>query len=261
MIRILNKFLSLFQPALLVEHFAVTDVGNSRENNEDNYFISEEKKLFIVADGMGGHNAGEVASQQSTDLLNAYFTDDLLTQMVNDGVKRIQAEMLKGLQSVSTEIYKQAQTAEHQKGMGCAIVFALLFNDTIHIGHVGDCRAYLLREDHLTCLTVDHTVVMDFFKAGEMTLEEVHKSPLKNQLTQAIGSGSQLTPGYTELLLRKRDRLLFCSDGLWDMVPDEDIKRIISQKNTLEDLTEQLVTAANIAGGEDNITVLLLSAQ
>lgn len=237
--------------------FGATDVGKERTNNEDYFLISLKKNLNIVADGMGGHNAGEIASLNAVETVNDYFTEELLSQIEADGEK-IENEMKASLLKANQKILEMAKTNNAYHGMGCAVVVALIKGNSLHLCHVGDARAYICNADGIQLLTTDHSKVMDLVKAGQMTMEEARTSPLKNELSQALGSPETVVPEYNYYSLKDGDKVLLCSDGLWDMLSDEEIHEIVRQKKPAKTLCEDLVTAANEAGGHDNITVVVI---
>jgi len=150
-----------------------------------------------------------------------------------------------------------AEENEAYRGMGCTVVIALIFGDALHLCHVGDARAYVCNATGINLLTTDHSKVMDLVKAGQMTLEEARTSPLKNELSQAIGSSLPIVPEYNLRGLQNGDKVLLCSDGLWDMLSDQEIYEIVRQKKPAKTLCEELASMANDAGGHDNITVIV----
>ena len=234
----------------------ITDVGMDRDNNEDYFLVNPSKNLFIVADGMGGHNAGEVASLNATEAVNDHFTPKILADIQGDRIK-INDELNDCLYIANQKIVDMAENNVSYQGMGCTLVVALVETGGLHLGHVGDARAYLCYEKGINLLTTDHSKVMDLVKAGQMTLEEARQSPLKNELSQAIGSPLQIIPDYNYHPLKNGDKILLCTDGLWDMLADEVIFQIVIQKQTIKSICEELVQKANDAGGHDNITVVL----
>ena len=234
----------------------LTSVGMERENNEDYYLMNQAKNLFIVADGMGGHNAGEVASMNATEAVNDYFSPELLTAIQGDRIK-INDELNDCLYAANQKILDMAQQKSGLQGMGCTLVVALVERGALHTCHIGDTRVYLSNKYGLKLLTTDHSKVMELVKAGQMTLEEARQSPLKNELSQAIGSPLAIVPDYAHHPLKNGDKVLLCSDGLWDMLSDAEIYQIVNQARPAKAICEELVQKANDAGGHDNITVVL----
>ena len=234
----------------------LTDVGLDRDNNEDYFLVDSLKNLFIVADGMGGHNAGEVASLNATEAVNDHLTPKILAEIKGDRIK-INDELNDCLYIANQKILDMAENNVSCQGMGCTLVVALVERGALHTGHVGDARAYLCDANGINLLTTDHSKVMELVEAGQMTLEEARQSPLKNELSQAIGSPLPIIPDYNFTALKNGDKVLLCSDGLWDMLADEEICRIVNQAQPAKSICEELVKKANDAGGHDNITVVV----
>jgi protein phosphatase len=242
---------------LIASVHGLTDVGMDRDNNEDYFLVVPDKNLFIVSDGMGGHNAGEVASLNATEAVNNHFTPATLSEIKGDRIK-INDELNDCLYVANQTILDLAENNASYKGMGCTLVVALVERGALHVGHVGDARAYLCDANGIKLLTTDHSKVMELVKAGQMTLEEARHSPLKNELSQAIGSPLSVIPDYNYHDLKTGDKVLLCSDGLWDMLSDDEIYRVVQQAKPARLICEELVHHANDAGGHDNITVVLV---
>ena len=237
--------------------YGATDVGMDRDNNEDYFLVNLTKNLFIVADGMGGHNAGEVASLNATEAVNNHFAPEILSDIKGEKDK-IQDELNTSVLNANHKILEMADKNSSYQGMGCTLVVALVEAGALHICHVGDARVYVCDAAGINLLTTDHSKVMDLVKAGQMTLEEARTSPLKNELSQAIGSSEPIVPDYNLYSLKDGDKVLLCSDGLWDMLSDEEIYEIVRQKKPAKTLCRELVKMANDAGGHDNITVVVI---
>jgi protein phosphatase len=237
--------------------FGATDVGKVRENNEDYFLIRPENNLYIAADGMGGHNAGEVASKNAVENVSSYFTPELLSQLAGDDVK-ISREIVRAVINAHKKVFEMAQDNQAYHGMGCTIVVALIDGSALHLCHVGDARAYMCDDSGISLITTDHTHVMSLVEEGQMTMEEARTSPIKNELTQAIGAPRQINPGYGCYPLKEGDKILLCSDGLWDMLSDNEIHEILKQKKSAKMLCEELIKSANDAGGQDNITAVVI---
>lgn len=235
----------------------MTDPGRIRENNEDSFLLLPEKNLYIVADGMGGHNAGEVASSLAVTGVDDYFSPELLAKIRGQD-DRIRQELNNCLREVNRRIRQRSRDESRYAGMGCTLVVALLDGDRLHLGHVGDSRAYRCAAG-IAALTTDHSVVMDLVQTGNLTKEEARASPLKNELTQAIGVRTSIAPGYGAYTLQPDDRILLCTDGLWDMLTDAEIWEIVRQAKPLAERCQELIDRANAAGGQDNITVVLIA--
>jgi len=245
----------------------LSDVGLKRKGNEDSFHIDTERGLFIVADGMGGHVAGEVASRLAVQTIEEFMrvsnTDQEITWpfefdvSLSEGGNRIQAAIL----LANREIGRHMQSREEHRGMGTTVVAAVVKEDSCYIGHVGDSRAYLIRDGEIRQLTHDHTFVNEQVEKGFMTKAEAERHPARNILTRAVGSADDLTVDLSETRLKPADFVLLCSDGLSSMVEDSDILKAIQEKGeNLEEACRSLVALANGHGGWDNITTVLLHA-
>jgi protein phosphatase len=240
-----------------ITSFGATDIGKRRQVNEDYFQILPEKKLYMVADGMGGHNAGLVASKYAIQAIENYFSTQLITQIRSNDL-HIKEAIFNSILTAHTEIKKISKTKPNYEGMGCAMVTAFINGNFLHIGHVGDSRAYICNVRGIKLLTTDHSFVMKQVKDGKMTSEEARFSPLRNRLNQAIGASVDIKPDYHLYPLEHGDKILLCSDGLWDMFTDEQIFYILIHDRPAKDLCETLITMANNAGGHDNITAVVI---
>lgn len=236
--------------------FAITDVGQTRELNQDYVFASEEPigtlpNLFVVADGMGGHKAGDVAAR---------FAVETLVRCIE--AETVEDNPLKLLQSAigmaNEQLYEMAQNNEALTGMGTTMVAAVLKADTLYVANVGDSRLYLVGKNMLQ-VTRDHSLVEEMVRRGEIKREEARNHPNKNIITRAMGTGRKVVADCFEEPLEGR-RVMLCSDGLTNMLEDEDIRIIIEQAESLQQAGVALIDAANANGGMDNITVILVDA-
>jgi len=222
-----------------------SDTGRRRRRNEDNYVVAPP--LFAVADGMGGAQAGEVASQLAASALEAGDSDGL------DGTKRIDAL----IQEANRRIYDRATTDPSASGMGTTMTVALVEGMTVAIGHVGDSRAYLVRGEQMEQLTEDHSLVNELLKSGKLSEEEAHAHPQRSVITRAVGTDPDVDVDGFTIEAEEGDVFLICSDGLSDMVEDEEILELVHQnRDDLNKAVKALVSAANRVGGEDNITAV-----
>ena len=222
-----------------------SDTGRKRRRNEDNYVVAPP--LFGVADGMGGAQAGEVASQLAASALEAGDSDGL------DGTKRIDAL----IQEANRRIYDRASSDPTASGMGTTMTVALVEGMTVAIGHVGDSRAYLVRGDQMEQLTEDHSLVNELVKSGKLSEEEAHAHPQRSVITRAVGTDPDVDVDGFTIEAEDGDVFLICSDGLSDMVEDEEILELVHQhRDDLDKAVKTLVQAANRGGGEDNITAV-----
>jgi PPM family protein phosphatase len=233
---------------------AKSDVGRVRTNNEDRLLIDEPLGLLVVADGMGGHAGGEVASAMAVTAVAAYVKNSL----VRPGPANQTAALLRAaIRTADEAIWTHAYTHHDLRGMGTTVVLALCQGEQVHIAHVGDSRAYLLHHGELRQLTEDHSVVARLIKTGRLTPRRGRTHPLRHQITRSLGS-RQAVADLLCMTWQAGDYLLLCSDGLTNMVEDHDIKELILQGNTdVRAACEALVTRANANGGEDNTSVIL----
>jgi PPM family protein phosphatase len=231
-----------------------TDVGKRREGNEDYLLVDGDRNLFLLADGMGGHQAGEVASEMAVREAHAYIAQALGEKENQD---RVSKTLSKALFKAHDAILEKAKTDLALTGMGTTLVVLAIEDNQAFICHVGDSRAYLLR-DAIEQITEDHTVGTYLVKQGIMTREKV--PPQKwHTLTQALGASPDLVPEIHQMDLKEGDTLLLCSDGLTDMLSDQEILEIVKKYNSnVEKAANALVKAANKHGGRDNISIVLV---
>ena len=242
------------------EHYGLSDIGLKRLNNEDVWNADSAEELYLVADGMGGHAAGEVAAGMAVTLLSRFFLEKNqdLRSLKNPEASRTVADLL---ETVNRQIYETGMARPEQKGMGTTVVLCLARNDRILIAHVGDSRAYLFRADKLCRLTKDHSVFQELLESGRVSENEQRGHPGRFQLTQCLGHGQKISPAIAVLSIEPGDRILLCSDGLHDMLSDTLIHEILLQQENLREACEKLVAEANRSGGLDNITVLMMRAE
>ncbi len=237
-----------------------TDVGKVRAINEDYLFVSQTNidnlSLAILADGMGGHLAGEVASAGSVNLIAATIIDGLVT---DKPVVEYPLLIETAIERANSEIYTRAQADEKLKGMGTTIVLALLNQAIAVIGHIGDSRAYLFSDGELTLKTSDHTLVNELYVNDTITQEEALIHPQKHVLTRALGTDAKVNIDLQELAWKKGDIILLCSDGLTSQLAHPLLEEYISKyQDNLEELADSLINLALEKGGEDNISLILM---
>jgi protein phosphatase len=222
-----------------------SDTGRRRRRNEDNYVVAPP--LFAVADGMGGAQAGEVASRLAASALEGGDSDTL------EGTKRIDAL----IQEANRRIYDRASTDPSASGMGTTMTVVVVEGMTVAIGHVGDSRAYLVRDEHMEQLTEDHSLVNELRKTGKLSEEEAQIHPQRSVITRAVGTDPDVDVDGFTIEAEDGDVFLICSDGLSDMVEDEEIlELVLTNRDDLDKAVKALVAAANRGGGEDNITAV-----
>ncbi len=234
-----------------------TDEGNVRANNEDFILVAAERGLYILADGMGGHNAGEVASSEAVAAVDELLSAEQLDEIADD-FELMGKRMKAALVGAHRRILEKADQNRAYCGMGCALVVAFVRGDRVGVAHVGDCRAYLCSARGARLLTKDHSSVMLLVDAGHLTMAEARNSALKNEITQALGVSREIDPDFRDLVMKRGERLLLCSDGLWDMLSDHKINDLATQRKPVSAICRDLVIAANTAGGHDNISVIVV---
>jgi PPM family protein phosphatase len=228
---------------------ATTDTGLFRERNEDAYLA--EDPLFAVADGLGGHLGGEVASRVALERLSEVARDD-------GPENGIPERLREGMHEANRAVHDRASKDRRLTGMGTTLTAVIAGKDRIFLAHVGDSRAYLFRGGDLRLLTEDHTLVQRMVREGRLTPEQAEIHPQRSVLTRALGIDDQLEVDQATLETTAGDRLLLCSDGLTGMVEDEEILKILSAHTDPQAASDALVEAANAAGGQDNITTIVL---
>jgi protein phosphatase len=242
---------------------AVTDPGKVRKNNEDNCWVDEELGLLIVADGMGGHAAGEVASQMAVDVIREQVAQGLKTGRIPAvGQKPIhlsqRAHLLTAALHVANEmIFAASERQPDKKGMGTTIVGVLVDEKSFAVAHVGDSRLYLYRGGNLRQITRDHSLVAEQVAKGLMTAEQAEKSESKNVLTRALGIGAEVEVDTDEYPLKPDDVLMLCSDGLCRMADDPVIADVLAGLKDPSEMCHNLVRLAVDRGGKDNVTVVV----
>jgi PPM family protein phosphatase len=233
---------------------AKSDVGRVRTNNEDALLVDEPLGLLIVADGMGGHVGGEVASAMAVAAIAAYMKGRLAgPQPADQTATLLQA----AIHTADEAIWTHTNAHPELRDMGTTVVLALCQGDQVHIAHVGDSRAYLFHHGELRQLTEDHSVVAQLMKAGQLTPRKARSHPLRHLITRYLGSGAAVAE-LQGVTWQQGDYLLLCSDGLTNMVEDHHIEELIRRGGTeVQAACEALVARANARGGEDNISVIL----
>jgi serine/threonine protein phosphatase PrpC len=230
-----------------IESGVATDIGRVRDGNEDSFLVVADPPLFAVADGMGGHRGGEVASH-------------LALETVEELAQQGEGTLADQVREANRAVFAKSQGDRSVNGMGTTLTAARVLEDSVLLAHVGDSRAYLLRAGAMRQLTDDHTLVNRMLKAGEITPAEAEVHPHRNVLTRALGTEPEVEVDTDEVALMDGDRLLLCSDGLFGMLTEDQIQAICEADPDPQKAADRLVRAANRAGGVDNITVLVLDA-
>jgi len=245
-----------------IEAYAVTDTGPVRENNEDAWLVDVEGAVFVVADGMGGHAAGEIASGIAIDtvrdvLLGMDPDETRLQVIVDDPAEALLERLRYCMNQASVRIRAAVESQPAYRRMGTTLVLLAIEDNLAHFAHVGDSRAYLFRGDRLQLLTRDHTVVQQEMDAGRLTPELARIVPHKNILTRSVGAQGPVEPDTSSHPVRAGDLFVLCSDGLTDPLEDSEIAGFC--RNThVEDLAQVLMEEALRKGGEDNVTIVVV---
>ena len=231
---------------------SATNVGNYRKNNEDSYYVNESKNLYVLADGMGGHLAGERASKMATEIIGEDFAGEREVISIDDAIEILSSS----IRDANKKIYESSQENEDYRGMGTTLSSGLILDDVLIYSNIGDSRIYRINED-MEQITKDDSFVNYLIEIGEITEEEAKNHPKKNVLTKAMGTTSDIEVIVNTLNIKDKDVLLFCSDGLTNMVPDEEIFKIVKE-NSPEEARDMLLDLALKNGGMDNITFILV---
>lgn len=237
----------------------MTDCGRLRAHNEDTFFISEDASILVAADGLGGHAAGEVASE-----IAARFVAELLesqSELLRSGAPdQIASLLATAIHGAHEAVLDEASSDPSREGMGATLIVSVIANQTAYVGHVGDVRGYLFADNTLIQITDDHSPVGEMVRAGTITVAQARKHPEKHLITQAIGLQPGISPELSEVDLDDGESLMLCSDGLWEALPDEDIVAILAASDTPYTAAVALTDAANDRGGPDNVTTLVYTA-
>lgn len=237
--------------------FSATDIGQKRHMNQDFIFTSEESvgnlpNLFVVADGMGGHNAGDFASRYGVSVLVETVRKDKNFNPVK--------VMRNAIEAANREVFSQSRNDPSMAGMGTTMVVCTVVGGYAYIANVGDSRLYLAGSDSMTQITQDHSLIAEMVRLGELTPEEGRNHPDKNIITRAVGTNEDVKIDFFDVKLETGDQILMCSDGLSNMVEDQRIFEILKGEHTEADKAQVLVDEANANGGRDNIAVIVVEA-
>ena len=238
-----------------MNYSVLTDIGRARSQNQDAVFATDEAvgslpNLFVVADGMGGHKAGEYASNQAIALVKrevASDTESEPVQIINQGIT-----------TANNRIYEEAAQDATKSGMGTTMVVATIFDYHMCVGNVGDSRLYVYREGQLQQITQDHSVVGEMVRKGEMPKEQARNHPKRNLITRAVGAEKEIRVDFFDETLADGDLVLMCTDGLTSMVEEKQIEEVLASAVSLQEKANRLVELANDNGGRDNITIIII---
>src|SRR5438105_4401548 len=249
-----------------VKSVGLTHVGRQRQHNEDSFLVEDGAKLYLVADGMGGHAAGEIASRIAVDSISEFILhskedDGTWPHAYDEHYRRSTNKLMAAVRMANTRVLEAMRKDARLRGMGTTVVACLADADTMSFAHVGDSRAYMIRNNQLQRITNDHSWVFEQVQAGMLTEAEAEKHPLRNVITRALGGALQVSPDASEIEVKEGDVFLLCSDGLTGMVPEDEILKLVTENE--DDLTaacQKLIDTANERGGLDNITAILVKA-
>ncbi len=251
----------------MIQAYGRSDVGLRRKLNEDSFLVDQETGFFVVCDGMGGHNAGEVASRMAVETLGDFirrshqveFESIPWTYGADANLSREGNRIRTAIKLANERVYQAATGSEECSGMGTTVVAALVSEDVLTVGWAGDSRCYLLRDGRLKQLTRDDSWVTAAASEGILSVEEIERHPLRNIITKAVGAHADIDVDLVEEHLTASDRVVLCTDGLHSMITDAQIlERLKSAPSSTEAASVSLVDAANQAGGKDNVTVVVL---
>ena len=232
-----------------------TDTGSKRSSNQDSIFLCDKpvgplSNLYIVADGMGGHRAGDMASKMAIDITVEFIKKSTLENPI--------AILKRAMIFANNEIYKAANNDPDLSGMGTTMVAAVIQDNKLYVANVGDSRLYVVG-NNIQQITMDHSLVEELIRKGELERKKGRNHPEKNIITKAMGSKDEVIPDFFEIDFNPEDKILLCSDGLSNMVEDDEIRDIIVDHTSLEKTTDALIDRANYYGGSDNISVVVIS--
>lgn len=241
-----------------------SDPGKERQANEDNYFFriyEDGFAIVAVADGMGGHAAGEVASSIAVDVITHFTQSDEMPDLADEPTgESFEGSVMALVNKSNVEIYEAAKKDDNKTGMGTTLTIGFIINNRLVIGHVGDSRVYRLSGNVMERLTEDHTVAEEMLKEGRISEDELVNHPRRHMLTRALGTSSEIEIDTEIVSLNKGDILLFCTDGLTSLIEEEEIKQAILDKGSHPmEAVDYLIELANNRGGHDNITLVLVT--
>lgn len=242
-------------------YFGISNVGKSRKDNQDKIYLPDEKsaiKYFIIADGMGGVNGGEIASGIAIETIKDYIDENL--EKIEFEKEQIEDLLRGAIAKANKAIFQRAMREEELKGMGTTVIVAFLYGNRVYIGHVGDSRVYRIRKNIIRQLTKDHSYVQALLNEGSITKAEAENHPQKNMLLKVVGCEEIVEPDIMVKGFIKGDALLMCTDGLTNMVSVEEIFNTIDKgKSNVKKTCKKLIDIANENGGYDNVSVILIS--
>lgn len=236
-----------------------TDKGVIRGDNEDSLFVMPEQNLYIVADGVGGHNSGQLASRMAVGYMAQYVALNPLTKIKSKVALR--GYFKKCIEGANQLVHEKASYEAGNRGMATTIVLTYIKDGWAYVVNVGDSRAYLIRDGEINQITEDHTCVRELLNKGLISEEEAENHPDKNMITRAIGGESDICPDFFRFEVFPGDVIIMCTDGLYDEVNNDCMVKLAGETNSMHDLATNLIDEANMHGGKDNISVICISVQ
>ena len=234
-----------------------TDIGKKRAQNQDSIFFSDDPigalpNLYIVADGMGGHKAGDVASKTAIECVTEYVKESTLNSTVSI--------LKRAIIYANDKIYRMSKENDDFNGMGTTFVAAVCEGNTLYAANIGDSRIYLIN-DEIKQISLDHSLVEELIRTGRLDRNKGRNHPEKNIITRALGIAEDVVTDFFEVDIEENDKILLCSDGLTNMLEDDEIKEVIFENDDISATVEKLIDRANYYGGKDNISVVLAAKQ
>ena len=236
-----------------------TDKGASREDNQDALFVLPDRNLYMVADGVGGQNSGELASRMAVGYMAQYAALHPIAG-IRPG-RALKAYFNSLLSGANELIFKKAGSEPAHKGMATTALLCYLRDNKAYVVNVGDSRAYLVRDGKIMQITSDHTLIQEMLDSGEITPEEAEDHPDKHVITRAVGGEATIRPDFYNFDIYQKDTIILCTDGLYGMIGEDEIAKLASRARTMHGLSRSLVDKANANGGDDNITVVCIRIQ
>lgn len=233
-----------------------TDRGRQRSNNEDAFFILPEQKIYVIADGVGGHNSGEIASRFAVQQIAEYVVKHPISEGTDD--EDLKHYFLNCFRQANQKLYAMAKENDQNIGMATTMVLVYLNQKNAYIVNVGDSRAYLIRDKLIRQVTEDHTYVNQLLKSGAITKEEAEQHPKRNMITRAIGGAETISPDFYQFKIYEGDLILMCTDGLYGELTEQEIYAMAQGRRSMHRLANDYVKAANERGGKDNVTVICI---
>lgn len=240
-----------------MRYASATDKGMVRPINEDFHAILSvgDSSVFVVADGMGGHAVGEVASRTAVEFALSALPKELKSAKTVSALEQLLQETL---EKANVKVYLESLDNKEYKGMGTTLTLAVYRDWRLYISHIGDCRVYLLHGSSLERLTVDHTLVQEMLDMGSISPQEAQNHPKRHVLVKSLGVKEYMSPDTHSFDIAEGDLILMCTDGLYGYVDEETIRKILRRHKNLDSCSQQLIDVANAAGGKDNVTVILV---